>query len=56
MGYISGKEVIVSIQSTIVYTASPEDRRSISIIEIISAVGRVIPPVLIIQAKLHMES
>ena len=56
MGCISGEEVIVPRSSTIIYTASPENRRSISIIEIISAVGKTIPPVLIIQAKLHMEA
>ena len=56
MGCISGEEVIVPRSSTAVYTASPENRRSISIIEIISAAGKTIPPVLIIQAKLYMEA
>ena len=56
VGCVSGEEVIVPKNSTTVYTASPENRRSISIIETISAAGKTIPPVLIIQAKLHMES
>jgi hypothetical protein len=56
IGYISGEEIIVPKNSTTVYTTSPENRRSISIIETISAAGKTIPPVLIIQAKLHMES
>jgi hypothetical protein len=51
VGCVSGERVIVSI-----YIGSSKDRGSISIIETISAVDTVIPPVLIIQAKLHMES
>jgi hypothetical protein len=54
--YISGEEVIVPKNSITVYITSPENRRSIFIIEIISAAGKTIPPVLIIQAKLHIES
>jgi hypothetical protein len=56
VGYPSGEEVVVPSSIITVYTASPENRRSISIIETISAVGKTIPPVLIIQGKLHMES
>jgi hypothetical protein len=53
---ISGEEVIVPRNSTAVYTASPENRKSISIIKTISAAGATIPSVLILLAKLHMES
>jgi hypothetical protein len=56
VGCISGEKIIVPRNTTAVYTASPENRRSISIIEIISAAGKTIPPVLIIQGKLHIES
>lgn len=38
------------------YTASPEDRKSVTIIESISADGKALPPTIIIQGKQHMES
>jgi hypothetical protein len=56
VGCISGEEIIILKNSIIIYTVSPENRRLIFIIEIISTAGKTIPPVLIIQAKLHMES
>ena len=49
-------EVVVPAGISNVYTASPEDRRTITVIETICAAGSVIPPILIIPAKLHMES
>ena len=38
------------------YTPSPENRTSITILETVSAIGGVIPPVLIIPGKIHMDS
>ena len=39
-----------------VYTASSKDRKTITIIKTICAAGSIIPPILIILAKLHIES
>jgi hypothetical protein len=38
------------------YIEAPENRQSLTILETISAAGLSIPPFLIIQGKLHMES
>ena len=38
------------------YTLSPENRTSIIIIETVSAIRGVIPPVLVILGKIHMDS
>ena len=38
------------------YLVSPENRRSLTAIEAVSASGRTIPPVIIIQGKHHMDS
>jgi len=56
IGIPGGEEVIVPNGVTELYTASPENRTSITIIEAVSAVGKVTPPVLIIPGKVHMES
>jgi hypothetical protein len=48
--------VIVPCGVTELYTASPENWTSITIIEAVSAVGKVIPPILIIPGKVHMDS
>ena len=39
-----------------IYTASSEHRRTITIVKTICAASSIIPPILIIPAKLHMES
>jgi hypothetical protein len=51
-----GERVIVPRAATELYTPSPENRTSITILEAVSAVGGVIPPVLIIPGKIHMDS
>jgi hypothetical protein len=56
IGIPGGEEVIVPRTVTELYTASPENRTSITIIEAVSACGKVTPPVLIIPAKTHMDS
>jgi hypothetical protein len=38
------------------YTATAEDRKSITMVETIIANGTTIPPIIIIQGKQHMES
>jgi hypothetical protein len=38
-----------------VYIASPENRKSLTIVETISANGSSIPPVVIVQGKHHMK-
>ena len=38
------------------YTASPKNRTLITIIEAVSTSRKVIPPILIIAAKTHMDS
>jgi hypothetical protein len=56
IGIPGGEEVIVPCGVTELYTASPENRTSITIIEAVSAIGKATPPVLIIPGKVHMES
>jgi hypothetical protein len=56
IGIPGGEEVIVPYTVTKLNTASPENRTSITIIEAVSASGKVTPPVLIIPAKTHMDS
>ena len=48
VGCSTKEEVVVLVDILEVYTKSPEDRKSITVIEIISVAGNVIPPVLII--------
>jgi hypothetical protein len=56
IGIPGGEEVIVPCGVTELYTASPENRTSITVIEAVSAMGKVTPPILIIPGKVHMES
>ena len=53
---LGGEEVIVLITASEIYTPSLENRASITIIEAVSASGKVTPPILIIPGKMHMES
>jgi hypothetical protein len=48
--------VIVPATVQELYTLSLENRTSITVVELVSASGKVIPPILIIQGKRHMES
>jgi hypothetical protein len=56
VGIPGGEEVIVPITASELYTPSPENKASITVIEAVSASGKVTPPVLIIPGKVHMES
>jgi hypothetical protein len=56
VGIPGGEEVIVPVGVQELYTPSPENRSSITVIETVSALGKAIPPVLIVQGKKHMES
>ena len=56
VGIPGGERVLVPNGVLELYTPSPENRTSITIIETVSASGKVIPPVLILEGKKHMES
>jgi hypothetical protein len=56
IGIPGGERVSVPRTAKELYTPSPENRLSITILEAVSAVGAVIPPVLIIPGKIHMDS
>ena len=56
IGILGGEEVIVPSGVTELYTASPENQTTITIIKAVSAVGKSTPPVLIIPRKVHMNS
>ena len=56
IGIPGGERVIVPRAVKELYTPSPENRTSITVIETVSAGGKVIPPVLIIPDKVHMDS
>ena len=56
IGIPGGERVIVPRTVKELYTPSPENRTSITILETVSAVGKSIPPVLVIPAKIHMDS
>jgi len=56
IGILGGEQVIVLAIVHELYTLSLENRTLITIVELVSASGKVIPPVLIIQGKRHMES
>jgi len=56
VGIPGGQTVIVPRTITELYTPSPENRISITIIESVCSNGTVIAPVLIIPGKTHMES
>ena len=56
IGIPGGERVIVPRAAKELYTPSPENRMSIIVIEIVSASGKVILPILIILGKVHMDS
>ncbi|RFU25356.1 hypothetical protein B7463_g10984, partial [Scytalidium lignicola] len=57
IGCPKGVEVLIPIEVRELYSLSPENRRSITIIETIIADGTAsIPPVIIVQGKYHMDS
>ena len=56
VGIPGGEQVLVPVGIHELYTPSPENRSSVTVVEAVSASGKVIPPVLIIQGKTHMES
>jgi hypothetical protein len=56
VGIPSGQKVIVPRNITDLYTMSPENRVSITVIETVSSTGATIAPVLILPGKMHMES
>ena len=56
VGIPGGEQVLVPVGVHELYTPSPENRSSVTVVEAVSATGEVIPPVLIIQGKTHMES
>ena len=51
-----GEWVIMPRAEKELYTLSPENRTLITILETVSAIGEVIPPVLVIPSKIHMDS
>ena len=53
---LGGERVIVPRIAKELYTPSPENWTLITIIEAVSAIGGVIPPLLIIPGKIHMDS
>jgi len=55
VGIPGGQTVIVPLEVTELYTPSPENRISITVIESVCSSGTVIAPVLIIPGKTHME-
>ncbi|KFY92000.1 hypothetical protein V500_04359 [Pseudogymnoascus sp. VKM F-4518 (FW-2643)] len=57
VGCPKGQEVIIPLDIKELYSLSPEDRRSITIIEAICANGQLpIPPMIIIQGKHYVHS
>ena len=56
IGIPGGERVIVPQTAKELYTPSPENRLSITILEAVSAIEGTIPPVLIIPGKIHMDS
>jgi len=52
----SGEEIVVPIHIKEIYTATPENRKSLTIIECISADGKELPPCIIIPGEKHMVS
>jgi DDE superfamily endonuclease len=56
VGIPGGQQVIVPRHITELYTISPENRVSITVIESVCSIGATIAPVLIIPGKMHMES
>jgi hypothetical protein len=56
LGCPAGEVVIVPVLITEMYTGIPENRKSLTIIESISANGRAIPPVVIVPGWKYMEN
>jgi primosomal protein N' len=56
VGVAPREEIVVLAYVTKLYTATAKDRKSITMIETIIANGIVIPPLMIIQGKQHMEN
>ncbi|KFZ23545.1 hypothetical protein V502_01970 [Pseudogymnoascus sp. VKM F-4520 (FW-2644)] len=56
IGIPGGERVIVPRTAKELYTPSPENRLSITILETVSANGGTIPPVLVVPGKIHMDS
>jgi hypothetical protein len=56
VGILGGEKVIVPRAIKQLYTLSPENRISITIIEAVSATRQKIPPILVVLGKIHMES
>lgn len=56
VGCAVGEEVILPPGVREFYAAMAENRKSMTVVETVSAIGKTVPPVLIIQGKLHMES
>ena len=56
VGIPGGERVLVPRAVKQLYTLSPKNRISITIIEAVSAGGQTIPPVLVFPGKIHMES
>ena len=56
VGIPGGERVIVPRAVKQLYTPSPENRISITIIEAVSAAGQTIAPILVVLGKIHMES
>lgn len=56
VGCPRGVEIIVPVEVKEIYSISPEDRKSLTIIEDIAANGRnPVPPFIIVQGKYHMQ-
>jgi hypothetical protein len=56
LGCPAGEEVIVPTYIKEMYTGIPENRKSLTIIESVSANGRAIPPTVIVPGWKHMEN
>ncbi|KFY97969.1 hypothetical protein V498_01766 [Pseudogymnoascus sp. VKM F-4517 (FW-2822)] len=56
IGIPGGERVIVPRTAKQLYTPSPENRLSITILETVSATGGMIPLVLVVPGKIHMDS
>ena len=56
VGIPGGERVLVPLGVLELYTLSPKNRTLITIIKTVSAIRKVIPLVLIIEGKKHMES
>ena len=56
IGILGGEKVIVPRAVKQLYTPSPENRISITIIEAVSTAGQSIAPILVVPGKIHMEA